>query len=325
MKALRFLLLFLFISAAGCQDRETSTLVAETSNAFRVAILLPRAVNADGWTKSGYQGLMLIQKELGADVAYSENVPEADFETVFRTYAQEGYDFIIGHGNQFVPAAEKVAAEFPETEFAVFAKYGGNNTNLGALSFREGEMGYLFGVIAALKSQTKHVGYIGGVDNASQQEIIALYKRGLEATDPSVQLTVDFVGDFTNTEKARALAQSQIDAGVDVIFVLAGAAGVPVHAQAEKAGIFTLAWIEDSSYLAPKAVVTSNIQDVPAVLLRAATLAKQGRWEGKQYKFGIAEGAQYLAPFNGLLTPEQEIRVNKVKNDLLAGKIDTIP
>jgi basic membrane lipoprotein Med (substrate-binding protein (PBP1-ABC) superfamily) len=326
MKIKMFIITLVLAVIAGCNAGGTVTPTAATGNTFRVAILLPRTIASDGWTHSGYQGLMLIQKKLGADVAYSENVPEADFEKVFRQYAQDGYDFIIGHGNQFIPAAEKVAAEFPHTAFAVSGKYGGNNINLGGLSLREGEMAYLFGAIAATKTASKHVGYIGGVEeNISQKEITALYQRGILATDPTVQVTVDFVGNFTDTEKAQQLAQKQIDAGVDVIFVLAGAAGTPVHAQAEQAGIYTLGWIEDLNYLAPKAVITSNVQDVPQMLLRGATLATQGRWEGKQYKFGMAEGVQYLAPFHGLLTPEEEMRVNTIKNDLIAGKIDTIP
>ena len=61
------------------------------------------------------------------------------------------------------------------------------------------------------------------------------------------------------------------------------------------------------------------------MLLAGATLAKQGRWEGKQYKFGLAEGVQNLAPFYGLVTAEQESKINQVKNDILTGKIDTTP
>lgn len=292
---------------------------------FRVAILLPRSVEADGWTRSGYQGLLLIQQELGAEVAYSENIPEADFEKVFRQYAQAGYDFIIGHGNQFIPAAEKVASEFPQTAFAIDGKYEGNNVNLGSLSLREGEMAYLFGAIAAIKTKTKHIGYLGGTKNVSGEEITTLYQRGAQATDPSVEVTIGWVGDFTDAAKAERLAQAQIDSGVDVIFVLAGSAGTEVHAQAEKAGIFTLGWIEDLNHLAPHAVLTSNVQDVSRMLLAGATLAQQGRWEGKQYKFGLAEGIQNLAPFYGLLSPEEENKVQMIKNDILTGAIDTLP
>ncbi|MCE9645726.1 MAG: BMP family protein [Chloroflexi bacterium] len=310
----------------GCQPSSISSEGTSTQkHPFRVAILLPRSIEADGWTRSGYQGIVLIKKKLGADIAYSENVPENDFEKVFRQYALEGYDFIIGHGNQFIPAAEKVAAEFPQTDFAIAGRYEGNNINLGSLSLREGEMAYLLGSIAAIKTKTKHIGYLGGAENISGDEITALFERGAQAEDPSIQVSIDWVGDFTDAEKAQQLAQKQINSGVDVILVLAGSAGTDVHAQAEKAGIFTLGWIEDLNHLAPGAVITSNVQDVPQMLLAGATLSNLGRWEGKQYKFGLAEGIQNLAPFHGLLSPEQESRINLIKNDILTGEIDTLP
>ncbi len=325
MKVKVVLLLIAFLVLIDCQSHAAPAQTMSKTAAFRVALLLPRNKDADGWVRSGYQGLLLIEKKLGADIAYSENVPVADFEKVFRQYASEGYDFIIGHGNQFLPAAKVVAAEFPETAFALAGKYGGNNINLGALSLREGEMGYLFGVIAAIKSKTRHVGYLGGEDNVSQQEAIKLYKRGIAATDPSVKVTVDFVGSFTDTEKAHQIAQAQIDSGVDVIFLLAGAAGLKVYAQAEQAGIYTLGWMEDLNHLAPKSVLTSNVQEISQMLLQGAILAKQGRWEGKQYKFGMAEGMQRLAPFYGLITAEQKSRVDAVVNELIKGTINISP
>lgn len=320
------ILIPILLGLYGCQPDTIPPADTSSSNQpFRVAILLPRSVEADGWTRSGYQGLLLIQKELGADIAYSENIAEADFETVFRQYAEEGYDFIIGHGNQFIPAAETVAAEYPQIDFAIAGKYGGNNINLGSLSLREGEMSYLFGAIAAIKTKTKHIGYLGGAENVSGEEITTLFERGAKDIDPTIQVDIRWVGNFTDTANATQLAQEQIDSGVDVIFVLAGSAGTEVHAQAEKAGIFTLGWIEDLNYLAPQAVLTSNVQDVPGMLLAGATLSSQGRWEGKQYKFGLAEGMQNLAPFHGLLSVEEENKINLIKNNILTGAIETIP
>ncbi len=295
---------------------------AVATGSFKVAILLPRTVEADGWTRSGYKGLLLMQRELGAGIAYTESVPEADFERLFRKYASEGYDFVIGHGGQFVQAAEKVAVAFPRTSFAVTGVYGGNNSNLGALSMREDEMGYLFGVIAAIKTKTRRVAWLGGAENPSNRPIVASFTRGAQAIDPSVEVRAEWVGGFTDAAKAQRLAQGLIDTGTDVILVLAGVAGTQVHAQAQNAGILTLGWIEDQSSLAPKAVITSNVEDIPQMLLQGATLVKKGRWEGKQYRFGMAEGIQSLAPFHGLVTEEEERRINSIRNDLLAGKID---
>jgi len=60
------------------------------------------------------------------------------------------------------------------------------------------------------------------------------------------------------------------------------------------------------------------------MLLQGATLVGQGRWEGKQYRFGMQEGVLDIAPFRGALTPEAEAIVNGVKQDILMAKIDLI-
>jgi basic membrane protein A and related proteins len=59
--------------------------------------------------------------------------------------------------------------------------------------------------------------------------------------------------------------------------------------------------------------------------LYSATLVQQGRWEGKQYKLGLQDGVQDLAPFYGMLTPDQEQMVQAIRNDIMMGKIDVRP
>lgn len=103
----------------------------------------PHPIAADGWTRAGYNGLLLIKKELGAEVAFAENIPAADFEKQFDQFVQAGFDLVIGRGGQFVVAGEKAAARYPRTAFAISGKYAGNNRNLGAMMLRESEMGFL--------------------------------------------------------------------------------------------------------------------------------------------------------------------------------------
>jgi len=292
---------------------------------FKVALLLPRVLDADGWTRAGYKGLLLIKEKLGADIVFTENVPEKNFERIFRQYAQDGFDFIIGHGGQFVPAAEIVAKEFPLTKFAVTTKYAGNNKNLGALSTRTNEMGYLAGVVAALKTRTNKVAYIGGISHLAGQTVADFFKQGVQATNPNVSAEIVWVEGYTDKKLAVQLAKERIHKGADVLTVNAGEAGLAVHLIAEQSGIYSIGWIDDQYKLAPKAVITSFVQDLSVMLVQGAELAHAGRWEGRQYKFGLREGVQFLAPFRGMLTPEQEAHVLTVQNDIIQRKIDLMP
>jgi basic membrane protein A and related proteins len=298
---------------------------AASAASFRVALLLPGPKDDGSWNETGYQGLQMIQKELKAEISYTEKAPEANFAKLFRQYAEDKYDLIIGHGGQFINAAETVAQEFPRTKFAVIAQYGGNNKNLGALTFREGEMGYLAGAIAALKTKNQKIAYVGGIEYAHGREKVALFKQGAAAIDPAIEVRDEWLGTWSDASKGKAVAQTLVKDGFDVIVTDADGAGVGVHQEAQKAGIKTLGWTADQHSLAPKNIVTSCIQQVPLMILKGATLVQMGQWEGKQYKFGLQEGVQDLAPFRGALTPKEEEQINRLKQEVMLGKINTSP
>lgn len=315
------------LALASCNSGSaaSSDTAQAASGSFKVALLLPGEINDKGWSQAGYEGLKLIEKELGAEVVYTANAPEAEAEKIFRQYAEEGYDFIIGHGGEYVPAAEVVADEFPRTKFAVMTSYEGNNKNLGALSFRQGEVGYLMGVVAALKTKTNKIAYIGADSYPHMQEKATLFERGAKATNPAIEVSVEWVGSWTDQEKAREIALALGEKGTDVMVADADTAGLAVHEVAKSEGLYSMGWALDQHELSPETILTSAVQQIPVLMVEGATLVQQGRWEGKQYKFGMQEKAQDLAPFYGLLTAEEEARVAAIKEDILLGKIDVNP
>ena len=324
----RVLFAIIILVAAGCVGATRSPEPAANNSegtGFKVAVLLPGPEDDAGWSQAAYEGLRLVEKELGAEVAFTTNVDEDIAEDVFRQYANEGYNFIIGHGGEYIPGAETVAVEFPRIKFAVVAGYGGNNKNFGALSFRDGEVGYLTGVVAGFKTKTDKVAYIGGEPYAHMREQAALFERGAKATNPEVKVSIEWVESWVDQDKAREIAKPLIEAGTDVIVVDADVAGLAIHELAQQEGVKTIGWALDQHQLAPETILTSAVQRVPILLLEGAILVQQGRWEGKQYKFGLQERAQELAPFYGLLTADEEQHVQTVRNDIIAGKIDVLP
>jgi len=290
--------------------------------AFRVAIVLPGPHDDHEWSQGGYEGLELIRRELGATVAYAENVSNAGFTTAASGFAAEGFTFVIGHGAEYAEAAEEVANRFPRTKFAVIALSPGNNRNLGAIRFREGEIGYLTGAAAALRTKTKKVAYIAGVKFAHLEEQAALFERGAKAFDPSIVVATEWLGSWTDVAKARHTARGLIERGFDVLSINADKAGLSGIDEAEKAGVFAIGWNLDQHEVAPRTVVTSGVQRVPVLLLEGARLVRLGRWEGKQYRFGLREAAQDLAPFHGLLDDDQAARIARAREQILTGELD---
>ncbi|MDB9511793.1 BMP family protein [Kamptonema animale CS-326] len=325
-----FILSALFaISCNSSVNNVAPTSQAPAASNFKVAVVLPRDAKTDDWSKSGYEGLQAIKQQLGATIDYRENVdvpspqPPAVFEKVFREYAKTGYDLIIGHGGQFIPTIETIAQEFPRTKFAALGgTYSGNNKNFASLGFRAGEAGYVLGVAAALASKTNKIAFIGGERVGELINTSKFYEKGAKATNSQVTVSISYVESWTDEVKAKQLTEAAIKSGVDVIVANAGKPDTAIIKLADSLGVKVIGTYKDVYDLAPKAVLTSYLYSVPVLYVQAATLIRQGRWEGKGYRFGMKEKAIDFAPFRGQLTSEQEAKVNAVKQDILLGKIE---
>ncbi|MCF6335054.1 MAG: BMP family ABC transporter substrate-binding protein, partial [Spirochaetales bacterium] len=62
---------------------------------LKVAILLPGVITDQGWNTLAYNALKAMEKNLDAEIAYTENTPASDYEELFRGYANAGFDVIM--------------------------------------------------------------------------------------------------------------------------------------------------------------------------------------------------------------------------------------
>lgn len=318
-------MLVLLILMTGCNfDLENSIVEIHTPSDFRVAILLAGPIDDHSWNQSGYEGLKLVEQAFKANVSYKESVTATTALATARAYAQQGYDLVILHGGEYVEAASIVAKEFPRTKFAINGFYAGNNSNLGAITFRFGEAGYLAGLLAAQRSKTGHIAYIIGFDYPQYVEEAKFFEKGAQSINPNIKLSIKFLQTWIDANKAPQTALELIQQGADVISINADAPGVKaIKAITQYPNVSILGRDIDQYNLAPSQILTSVITDNPSMILKAATLVQQGRWEGKQYKFGLREEMLKFAPFRNSLTAQQEALFNKTCDDIRSGKLDT--
>ncbi|MBI5723682.1 MAG: BMP family protein [Planctomycetes bacterium] len=294
------------------------------SGNIRVAMILPDSIDDQSWNTAGYNGLMLVKKELGAEVAYSQKVSPAQAPAELRRYAAGGFDLIIAHGGQYDGAAEAVAAEFPTVKFMLAEAHPGNNRNLGAISFRNEEMGFLAGAAAGLASRGK-AAFVGGEDLPHMLQRARAFEQGAKFVNPNIETKVVFLGTWTDQNKGVEAGKALIAEKFDVIVINADTAGKPIHALAREAGIKTIGWIVDQYNLSPRTVITSAVLDNSQLILNGARLVAKGRWEGKQYKFGLKDGVMYMAPLRGSLDNDKAKKLADIRQALLDGLISPLP
>ena len=110
-----------------------------------------------------FNGVEKFKKETGVSYREFEVTNETQREQALRRMAQRGADPIIGVGFAQAPALEKVAKEFPDIRFTIIDSVV-DLPNVRSVVFKEHEGSFLVGMIAALKSESGKVGFVGGMD-----------------------------------------------------------------------------------------------------------------------------------------------------------------
>ena len=156
IRLLAGIMLVLFAAAVlvGCggvkKEEKGAAKPEATKAAYRVAMVLTGPINDAGWNESAYKGLLAAKDKFKVDVAYTENVPQPDFESVIRDYADKGYNLVILHGFEFSDVVKAVSPQYPKVTFAVVNGNGFQEPNMLSLRFNTPQTGFLAGAVAGL-------------------------------------------------------------------------------------------------------------------------------------------------------------------------------
>ena len=192
------------------------------------------------FNQASFEGAERFKAETGIEYREFELQSDAQREQALRRFAEQGYNPIVVAGFSNASAMQTVAAEFPETEFAIIDMVV-DLPNVRSVVFNEHEGSYLVGVLAALASKTGKVGFVGGMDIPLIQKFACGYVQGVKATNPDAEVFQNMTGTtgaaWNDPVKGGELAKSQIDRGADVVYHAAGGTGIGVLQAAADAGV----------------------------------------------------------------------------------------
>jgi len=266
---------------------------------FRVAVVMPSAINDLAFSQSMYDALLLIQEEMGGpemfEIVYSENMFVVDdAAAAIRDYASQGYDLVIGHGSQYGSSLQEIAPDFPETSFAwgtTSETFG--QPNIFAYSASSQQGGYVNGVLAATLSQSATIGVVGPIEVGDAKLYVDGFKAGVAATNPAVTVNVNYIGSFSDVALASEAATTHISAGADV---LTGTAQMVVGAigKAEEANALWFGTQSNQTSLAPSIVVANQVYHWEVALREMISMIQSGELGGKAFDATLANGGEVM-------------------------------
>lgn len=290
---------------------------------FVIACVVPRATN-DAWSAAGYRGAREIAQHLGARarlVVAGED--KRDLAHALSNAAAAGADVVIGHGGQFVEPGKAIAPAFPKTTFVVVGQYAGNRHNLGAVSFRDEETGFLSGCLAAVCTSNRRVAYVGGVALPHMRVKARAFVNGARSMAPDIVATAMFVGSWVDKRRACALGDALHAAGFDVLVVDGDVAGVALQ-QHVRGRCQIIPWVMHDG-MASTATAGQIVQRPDLLVQYAVALIWRGQWQGRQYRLGLREGVHNIVLRDTLAGTPQARRIYTAHGALRRGDLDADP
>lgn len=297
---------------------------AAPAEPFRVAVVMPSAINDLAFSQSMYDALMRIQEEMGGPEAfefvYSENMFVVDdAAAAIRDYASQGYDLVIGHGSQYGSSLQEIAPDFPETSFAwgtTVDTFG--QPNIFAYEAASHEGGYVNGVVAASLSQSGVIGVVGPIETGDAKLYVDGFKAGVAATKPEVTVNVNYIGSFSDVALASEAATTHISAGADA---MTGTAQMVVGAigKAEESNVLWFGTQSNQTSLAPSVVVASQVYHWEVMLREMISLINEGTLGGKSFTANLENGGEVIEFNPDYALPED---VKALADETIQGIID---
>jgi basic membrane protein A len=283
---------------------------------------------------AAYRGLLKAKDELGVGVRYVEPGDGSDRESALRQLASSGANLVIGVGFIFTDDIRKLAEEFPKVKFAcidysVVPGQPGPPANLAGLRFREHEGSFLVGAIAALRSETKKVGFVGGMDIPLIHKFEAGYTAGAKHVCPDCEVMGAYAGTepkaFSDPITGKELAMTQYGRGADVIYHASGKTGTGVFNAARQLGKLAIGVDSDQFAEAPCCVLTSMVKNVDVAVFEVIRDVVTDKFVGGVREFGLAEaGVKFVYDDNNRkLLPKSIVdRVNELATEVIEGQIE---
>ncbi len=294
--------------------------------ALKVGLVLDKGGRDDkSFNAAAFRGATEAEKKLGIQLKVVESSDDAALEPSLRTFARKGFDLVIGIGFAQANPIRKVAPEYPKTHF-LLVDSNVDLPNVRSVMFNEHEGSYLVGIIAALASKTKVVGFVGGMDIPLIRRFELGYRTGAESVKGRV--LSNYVGStsdaWRNPTKGKELALAQISRSADVIFHAAGTSGLGVFDAIEEKGKLGIGVDSNQNWVKPGKILTSMVKRVDLAVYRAIEDKGLKKFTPGLITLGLSDGGidYALDEFNrAILTPDIERQVNEAKKAILAARI----
>jgi basic membrane protein A len=282
------------------------------------------------FNQSAYEGMLAAEENMGIEGTELEpNADGSNREDLLRQSADSGADLVIGVGFNFFDPLTAVAADYPDTKFAIIDSVV-EAPNVASVTFAEEQGSYLVGAIAAQSTQSDTVGFVGGVETDLIKKFEAGFTAGVEEVNADATVEVKYLtpdGDFSgfnDSAKGQTVASGLYDAGADVIFHASGGSGAGVFAAAAEADRLAIGVDSDQYFQVDEAeqecMLSSMLKRVDVGVYDTIAALASDEFEAGVQVFDLANGGIDYSLAGGQV--KDQAQIDDLKQQIIDGDIE---
>lgn len=230
-----------------------------------------------------------------------------------------------------LPSDLKVVAEaarsHPRTHFVMIDNSvqqlpGPVTKNVAGMPFDGYELGYLAGYLGALQTAKRGtVSAVAGYQIAPVVDILRGFRAGVRRADRTTRVIVGYSQSFVDPTPCERVANSQISAGSQVVFDVAGVCGFGALDAAGIRGVWGIGIDTDLSSVGP-AVLASAVKRFDRAVLLAVQLYTRHRLpQGQDALLNLGNDGIALVGLSSAVTPDVRAKVEQVAEALRSSDI----
>ena len=299
-------------------------------------------VDDKSFNQSSWEGLQAAAKaNASITPGYVASNSSNDYTPNLTAQTNAGCDTVIAVGGLMTDNVAKIAKANPDQHYAQIDS-SSSAPNVYGLEFNTAQGGFLGGYVAAAMSKSGVVGTWGGLNIPPVTIYMDGFWEGVQyfnkqnnknvkvlGWDETNQKGGTFANSFTDQNKGKSITQAMVQQGADIVFPVAGGAGLGAGAAAQASGgKLNLIWVDTDGYESAaqygKYFITSVTKGLSQSVQDYMKQVGSGTFPTGNWVGNLQNGGTGLAPFHDFDSQvPQDVKdaLSKITSDIESGTI----
>jgi len=272
------------------------------------------------------------------EISYYAPLNKNDIENKIIEFIKNGVKYIIiGEGYYGKDIIIKLAPIFENVNFILLDnKFDNYLKNMSSVLFKQNEVSFLTGALAAYFTKNKSLLFFGGMKLDVIDDFYIGFEQGINYVSKNegkeIKIYKEYFSDYISEEKVwdspdeayKLINNLYKKYKFDIVYAVAAGTNLGVFRACKELSIFSIGVDSDQDYLLPGVVLTSAMKRLDNAIVKIVQKIVNNDLKNINYDFGLKEGGGSLTNFNftrDIIGDEVISKIKEIEQKIIDGEI----